>query len=71
MTNNKIGNQTIYENQLAFSIIQIAKLTSLSKSMIHSQIALGNLKIFHCGRRTLATKAAIDAWLDYLAKESK
>jgi excisionase family DNA binding protein len=49
--------------QLAYSIKQIAKLTTISRSKIFEEIRDGNLKTFKCGRRTLATLAAIEEWL--------
>jgi len=56
------------ENQIAYSIIQISMLTSISKSQIFTEIKTGNLKVFKCGKRTLATKQAVQDWIESLCK---
>lgn len=53
--------------KIAYSVKQIALLTSISKSTIFNEISNGNLKIFKCGRRTLATRKAIDEWIEKLS----
>ena len=65
----KAKEEVINDNQFVFSVKQISTLTTFSKSMIFNQIALGNLKVVRCGRRTAATKAQIDAWLAKLSIE--
>lgn len=69
ITEEKAEEVIINDKQLVFSVKQISALTTFSKSLIFNQIALGNLKVVRCGRRTCATKAQIDAWLTKLSIE--
>jgi len=55
------------DSYIAYSINQISKLTSISRSKLFMEIKNGNLKVFKCGKRTLATKQAIDDWIQKLS----
>jgi len=50
--------------QIAYSIKQISKLTTISRSKIFEAIRDGELKVLKCGRRTLATRVSIENWLN-------
>jgi len=52
---------------MAFGIIDIAGMASVSRGMVFNQIKIGNLKTFLCGRRRLATRQAIEEWIEKLS----
>lgn len=53
--------------QFAYSIKQLSILTSISRSKLFLEIKNGNLKVFKCGKRTLATKQAVQEWIETLS----
>jgi len=53
--------------KMAFGIIDIAGMASVSRGMVFNQIKIGNLKTFLCGRRRLATRQAIEEWIEKLS----
>ena len=57
------------DTHIAYSIKQISIMTSISRSKLFLEIKDGNLKVFKCGKRTLATKEAIKEWIDKLSTE--
>ena len=56
-----------HNNIIAYSIKQLTAFTSISKSQLFNEIKSGNLKVFKCGKRTLATKQAVQEWIDTLS----
>ena len=65
MENNKT-NLSI-NDLIAYNIEQIMLLTSISRSKIFLEIKNGNLKTFKGGKRTLATKEALQKWIETLS----
>lgn len=56
------------DTQIAYSIKQISILTTISKSKLFNAIRDGELEVFKCGRRTLATRQAVEEWIQKLSK---
>lgn len=54
---------TINENKLAFSIEEVAELTSLSKPFLRLEVTRGKLKIKRFGRRVLVLYADLQNYL--------
>lgn len=54
--------------QLAYSVKQIVKLTSLSKNFVHQQITEQKLKSFLAGRRRLVLHKSLEDWFDELSQ---
>jgi excisionase family DNA binding protein len=50
--------------KLAVSIEEAVKMTSMSRSYLYQEIALGNLPSIKVGARRLVTVAALRAWLE-------
>jgi len=61
MVNGTPGNE-----KLAYGIKQIMELVPVSRGTVFNEIRIGNLKVFHCGRRTLTTWQAIEDWIELL-----
>jgi len=62
-----MGKIFLDKEQLAYGIQQIIKLVPVSRGTVFNEIRMGNLKVFHCGRRTLATRQAIEEWIEKLS----
>lgn len=51
------------ESQIALSVIDAARILGLSRTTIYQEMAAKRLVYLKCGRRTLITRKAINAWL--------
>jgi len=56
---------------LVLTLREIAAATRRDLSTIHAAINAGHLVTYTVGRRRYASPAAVQAWLDFLAKESE
>ena len=57
-------------HKLKLSLREIADVTGESLPLIHDAISAGHLRSFLVGRRRFAKPAAVQAWIDYLEKQS-
>lgn len=55
---------------LKLSLQQMEEATGESLPTIYSAMAAGHLETFLVGRRRFAKPAAVQAWVDYLQRES-
>lgn len=53
------------------SLQQIAEATGESLPLIHDAIKAGHLDTFLVGRRRFSKPGAVQAWVDFLEKQSK
>lgn len=56
---------------LVLTLREIASATRRDLSTIHAAINAGHLVTYTVGRRRYASPAAVQAWLDFLVKESE
>lgn len=47
----------------AYSIVEVAAMTSLARTTIYKEIRAGRLHVSKVGRRALITQAQFDAWM--------
>jgi excisionase family DNA binding protein len=52
------------DTQMAYSIKQIAKLTTICRSKIFEAIKNGELKAFKVGSRTISTPEEVKKWIE-------
>lgn len=55
---------------LAYSISAFCQATGIGKTRAYQEIGSGRLRALKVGRRTLVTRAAAEAWLALLERES-
>ncbi len=56
--------------KLKLSMQEIREATGESLPTIYKAIELGHLRTMLCGRRRFARPAAVEAWIDFLEKQS-
>jgi excisionase family DNA binding protein len=56
--------------KLAYSIVDIAKLVGIGRSLIFEEVKAGRLPVKKAGRRTLVLDADLSAWLSNLPAKS-
>ncbi|MGV8931981.1 MAG: hypothetical protein ACOH1R_07730 [Luteimonas sp.] len=57
-------------HKLKLSLQEIAEVTGESLPLIHDAVNAGHLRTFVVGRRRFAKPAAVQAWIDFLEKQS-
>ncbi|MCB4771050.1 helix-turn-helix domain-containing protein [Ancylobacter sp. Lp-2] len=58
------------EHPVAFDVMGAARILSVGRSTVFEEIRAGRLEARKIGRRTLITRAAIEAWLAALPVRS-
>ena len=59
------------DGAFAFSIPEALTHVPVGRSTLYREIKSGRLAIVKCGRRTLITPKALQAWLDLLAADDE
>ncbi len=73
MERNKMMQESVTQNKLAYSIEQISEQTSLSKAFLRLEIKRGNLKAIRPGnsRRVIITVKSLEDYLKGEGDEQK
>ncbi len=56
--------------KLKWSLQEISEVTGESLPLIHDAVNAGHLRTFVVGRRRFAKPVAVEAWIDFLEKQS-
>ena len=54
--------------KVSYSIAEAVAVTGLGRTSLYAEIGAGRLRATKCGRRTLIPAAALDEWLNSLAR---
>lgn len=58
------------EAPMLLSVIQVAEITGLGRSLVYEKLLSGEIPSLKCGRRRLVARKALEAYIDRLTAEA-